>query len=52
MEVTDSVAEAITAMSRLADAAHRAVFLAKACAVNMGVVIAEDVGMAVPKAGS
>jgi hypothetical protein len=51
MEVTDSVTEAVAAMSRLADA-DRAVFLAEAFAVNMGVVIAEDVGMEVPEAGS
>ena len=45
MEVTESLADLVEALVRLADAADRAVFLGEAVAVHMGVVVPEDVGM-------
>ena len=45
MEIADVLTDGVNALSRLADAADRAIFLAEAVAVHMGIVIPEDVGM-------
>jgi hypothetical protein len=48
MDVSDSLADLVKALVRLADAADRAVFLGEAVAVHLGVVVPEDVGLEIP----